>query len=176
MNTSYIALGSNIEPKIEYLNMAIALLINTNEIEVEKKSAIYETEPVGYQEQDQFLNMVIQVNTSLNPGELMDKCQRIERELGRKREIRWGPRTIDLDILTYNQENIESEHLIIPHPRIHERAFVLIPLAELDNQYILPNKQQSVSELLQLLPEQEKKGVVKWKPKTGEEESVHLEN
>lgn len=84
-------------------------------------SSIYETDPVGYTDQDLFLNMAAAVKTSLSPFELLDLTQRIEKELGRKRDIRWGPRTADLDILLYNRENIETEQLIVPHPRMHER-------------------------------------------------------
>ena len=103
-------------------------------------SSIYETEPVGYTEQPTFLNMVIKLETSFNAFELLAVTQKIENGLGRKREIHWGPRTIDLDILLYNNENIKSEHLIIPHPRMFERAFVMVPLFEIDNELLLQYK------------------------------------
>src|SRR5699024_4742896 len=96
-----------------------------------KESSIYETPPVGYTNQGHFLNMFIAVKTSLSAIKLLDVCQCIEQQLGRKREIRFGPRTIDLDILIYNEENIKTDRLIVPHPRMHERAFVLIPLVEI---------------------------------------------
>ena len=101
-------------------------------LSVEELSSIYETDPVGYTNQACFLNAVIKITTSLKSEELLQTCLFIESQLGRKREIRWGPRTLDLDILLYNQENIETESLIVPHPRMQERAFVIIPLMELD--------------------------------------------
>lgn len=94
-------------------------------------SSIYETAPVGYTDQADFLNVVISVATELDAHELLEACQGIEHELGRVRDIRWGPRTVDIDILLYNNDNIETESLIVPHPRMHERAFVLIPLLEI---------------------------------------------
>src|SRR5699024_9592520 len=100
-----------------------------------QESSIYETAPVGFIDQADFLNMVIEVETRLSPIELLDVCQEIELRLGRERVIRFGPRTIDLDILLYNQENLETERLSIPHVRMHERAFVLVPLAEIAHSY-----------------------------------------
>ena len=101
-------------------------------VDVLKISSLYETDPVGVTEQEAFLNMVVYLQTELSALELLKVCQDIERELNRKREIRWGPRTIDLDILLFNHDNMKTERLIIPHPRMHERAFVLVPLLELD--------------------------------------------
>jgi 2-amino-4-hydroxy-6-hydroxymethyldihydropteridine diphosphokinase len=129
-------------------------------------SSIYETDPVGYEDQDLFLNMVIEIQTGLTAMELLDLCLRTELELGRKREILWGPRTIDLDILTFNQENIENEKLIVPHPRMLERAFVLIPLLEIIHDSQLKISQLLVSSLEEL-PNQE--GVRIWKRKNGED-------
>lgn len=114
------------------LKQAVRLLTEHPQITVEKISSLYETEPVGYTEQDSFLNMVVYVKTGLSAFSLLDACQEVEERLERRRTIRWGPRTIDLDILLYNQDNMETERLIIPHPRMHERAFVLTPLLELN--------------------------------------------
>jgi 2-amino-4-hydroxy-6-hydroxymethyldihydropteridine diphosphokinase len=130
-------------------------------------SSIYETDPVGYENQEQFLNMAIQVSTALNPFELLDTCLEIELNLGRKRDIRWGPRTIDLDILLFNHENIETEKLIVPHPRMHERAFVLIPLLEIDSSIRLPKMERPLSSILEDIPDRE--GVRIWKRKNGED-------
>lgn len=94
-------------------------------------SSIYETAPVGYENQDDFLNMAVKITTSLRPEELLSLTQKIEQELGRTREVRWGPRTADLDILLYNRENIETEQLVVPHPRMYERLFVLVPMSEI---------------------------------------------
>ncbi|MGM9986980.1 MAG: 2-amino-4-hydroxy-6-hydroxymethyldihydropteridine diphosphokinase [Bacillaceae bacterium] len=131
MNKALIGLGSNIGNRLTYLKRAVELLHEHADIHVKNVSSLYETEPVGYTDQEAFLNMVVQIYTNLNPNELLAVTQSIELELGRERKIRWGPRTIDLDILAFNHENINSEKLIIPHPRIGERAFVLVPLKEL---------------------------------------------
>ncbi|WP_226038337.1 2-amino-4-hydroxy-6-hydroxymethyldihydropteridine diphosphokinase [Aquibacillus saliphilus] len=170
MITAYIALGSNIQPRHSFLLNAISQIDNHDEIKVTSKSQIYETEPVGLKEQENFLNMVVEVSTSLKPLQLLGYCQGIEKELGRKREIRWGPRTIDLDILLYNQENIKTEQLIVPHPRMHERAFVLIPLKDIDPMIIIPTVNKNVSVILDEATVEDKKGVIKWVPTTGEEE------
>lgn len=168
MNKVYLSLGSNIGNRLEYIHEAVQMLHNQEEIKVVNISSVYETDPVGYEEQALFLNIVIQVKTSLNPCSLLEQCQNIESELGRKRIIRWGPRTIDLDILLYNQENIVSEKLIIPHPRIEERAFVLVPLIEIAPDIKLPNKPILLKESLQLLRDRE--GVRVWKQrKNGED-------
>lgn len=103
-----------------------------------KMSSIYETAPVGYLNQDAFLNLVIRLETSLSPLSLLDTCQEIEQILQRERLIRWGPRTVDLDVLLYGQEQLTTERLIIPHPHMYERAFVLVPLRELMPALSLP--------------------------------------
>lgn len=132
MNKSYLSLGSNMGDRVGMLRQAVRLLKEHPAIEVMNISSLFETAPVGFTEQDAFLNMVVQLQTDLNAYELLEICQDIEQTLDRKREIRWGPRTIDLDILLYNQDEFETENLVIPHPRMHERAFVLVPLLELD--------------------------------------------
>lgn len=161
MNKVYIALGTNIEPRKKYLQQAIEQLNVLEEILLVKKSAIYETKPVGYMDQADFLNMVIEIKTSFTPIQLLDVCQSIERELGRKRTIRFGPRTIDLDILIYNHENIKSERLIVPHPRIDERAFVLVPLAEIAP-HVEINEGITVEQAKENLPKEDLFGVVKF--------------
>lgn len=131
MNQAFISIGSNIGERHLYLTKAIEALNSRVDTTVEKVSSIYETAPVGYTDQADFLNLVISIRTSLSPNHLLAVCQEIEKESGRERTIRWGPRTVDLDILLYNEVNIASEHLVIPHPRMAERAFVLIPLLEI---------------------------------------------
>jgi 2-amino-4-hydroxy-6-hydroxymethyldihydropteridine diphosphokinase len=126
----YLALGSNIGDRIRNLNDAVDQLAKTEGIEVINVSKIYETEPVGYLKQDKFLNMVILIGTDRKPLELLVELQKIEKELKRTREIHWGPRTIDIDILLYNEMEINLPELSIPHPRMNERAFVLIPLKD----------------------------------------------
>src|SRR5690606_2646857 len=124
-------IGSNIGDRLRHLQESVKALHSQEGIEVTAVSSIYETEPIGYIGQADFLNMAVELQTDLDPYALLNVCQQIEYDQGRKRLIRWGPRTIDLDILLYNNENIESENLIIPHPRMQERAFVLVPLFEI---------------------------------------------
>jgi 2-amino-4-hydroxy-6-hydroxymethyldihydropteridine diphosphokinase len=173
-NLAYIALGSNMGDRFEYLKKAIFLLNSHDEIRVVNTSSIYETDPVGFTDQAQFLNMAVQVITRLKPHELLDECLRIEEEFGRKREIRWGPRTLDLDILLYNQENIETEKLTIPHPRMSERAFVILPLLEMDPNLMLPTMEEPLESCLQSIPDKE--GVRIWKQKNGEDVFALIEN
>lgn len=170
-NLAYIALGSNIGDRYYFLKSAIDKLNDHSQIKVVNISSVYETDPVGYTEQDAFLNMVVSVMTGLQPHELLAECMRIELELGRKREKVWGPRTLDLDILLYNQENIETESLIIPHPRMKERAFVLVPLLE-----IASNLLSSWESNINIKELQEKEGVRLWKRKNGGDAFVPIEN
>ncbi|UJL46513.1 2-amino-4-hydroxy-6-hydroxymethyldihydropteridine diphosphokinase [Virgibacillus sp. NKC19-16] len=162
MNNAFIALGSNIEPRKEYLKVAIDTLSEDDSIFIRKKSSIYETAPVGYTDQSDFLNMVIEIDTSRTSYDLLRFCQKLEQKLGRDRKIRFGPRTIDLDILIYNQENSEIESLIIPHPRMHERAFVLIPLDEIAPGLIIPTWGKRVRDFLKELPASDIRDVTKW--------------
>lgn len=170
-NIAYIALGSNMGERSSYLKEAIEKLESSAVVSVLDHSSIYETEPVGYADQASFLNMVIKVTTSLKPLELLDVTQQIELQLGRKRELRWGPRTLDLDILLYNHENIESERLIVPHPRMFERAFVMIPLMELE-----PCLQGRENEPFNIDELPDKEGVHIWKRKNGEDAFALFEN
>ncbi|ARK21846.1 2-amino-4-hydroxy-6-hydroxymethyldihydropteridine diphosphokinase [Sporosarcina sp. P26b] len=132
MNNAYLSLGSNIGNRLEHLQQAVELLNENPSIKALKVSSVYETEPVGLTEQAKFLNIVVNLETTLEATELLSACQSIENKLGRMRKIRWGPRTVDLDILLYNEEHIQLEHLIIPHIRMQERAFVLVPLVEIN--------------------------------------------
>lgn len=165
MNEVFIGLGSNIEPRGQHLERAMELLENHDGIKIVNRSSIYETEPVDFTEQDKFLNMVIEIETSLSNLELLTYCQEIEVKLGRDREAQpfdKGPRTIDLDILLFNNENRDLDILRIPHPRMHERAFVLIPLHEIAPDRILPTSGKRIDELVERLSAREIKGVVKW--------------
>ncbi|WP_421382593.1 2-amino-4-hydroxy-6-hydroxymethyldihydropteridine diphosphokinase [Bacillus salacetis] len=171
---AYLSLGSNVGDREQYLKNAIKLLNQHHEIEVTRISSIYETDPVGFTEQGQFLNLVLEIKTSLPAEILLCQCLQVEKDLGREREFRWGPRTIDLDILLYNHENIETEELIVPHPRMHERAFVLVPLAELSQTLKHPKYNTPMSALLDEIPDKE--GVRLWKQISGEDVYVHLES
>ncbi|WP_078414581.1 2-amino-4-hydroxy-6-hydroxymethyldihydropteridine diphosphokinase [Priestia abyssalis] len=166
-NIAFISLGSNLGDRFQYLKEAVMQLNNHESVELINMSSIYETDPIGYEEQSAFLNMVVKICTSLSPVSLLTRLQEIEREHGRKRDIRWGPRTLDLDILLFNQENIETEQLEIPHPRMTERAFVMIPLFEVDHDVQIPNQAHSISSIIDSL--QDKEGVRVWKQKNGED-------
>ncbi|MHC0039289.1 2-amino-4-hydroxy-6-hydroxymethyldihydropteridine diphosphokinase [Pseudoneobacillus sp. C159] len=170
-NMAYIALGSNIPDRFKHLMGAIEFLEQHVKINVVKTSSIYETDPVGYTEQESFLNMVALVKTDLKPHDLLKECLKIEAALGRKREIRWGPRTVDLDILIYNQETINTEELIVPHPRMMERAFVLVPLLEIASDLSLPSIHD-----INILELQEKEGVRLWKRKSWDDAFAPIEN
>src|SRR5690554_4690072 len=125
-NIVYLSIGSNIGERIHYLKFAITALLKDVNISRLRMSSIYETVPIGYTKQDEFLNMVVEIYTTYKPVELLYVTKEIQNLAGRKKSIRWGPRTLDLDILLYNQENVEMEHLQIPHPRMFERGFVII--------------------------------------------------
>jgi len=127
----FLSLGSNLGDRENYLIEAVRKISEIDEIKITKISNIYETEPVGYLEQGKFLNMALKLYTELKPLKLLEHLQKVENILNRTREIRWGPRTIDIDILMIDDLEINLEELVIPHPRMFERAFVLIPLVEL---------------------------------------------
>ena len=171
MNLAYISLGSNIGDRLVFLQEAVGLLNETKQIEVLKVSSVYETAPVGYVDQAAFLNIVVELKTVFTPHELLSKCNEIEDLLGRKRVVRWGPRTVDLDILLYNEENMKTEDLIIPHPRMGERGFVLVPLMELNSNLIDPRTKQAFSNLVH----DQKEGVHLWRKFDGVDAFVHFE-
>ncbi|SET33606.1 2-amino-4-hydroxy-6-hydroxymethyldihydropteridinediphosphokinase [Natronincola peptidivorans] len=136
----YLGLGSNIDDKKEHIDNAIDLLQQHEAINVINTSSYYETDPVGYIHQDIFLNAVVEITTTLEPYNLLAYCNHIEETLKRKRIIRWGPRTIDVDILLFENYTTEDEKLTIPHPRMVERAFVMVPLYELAKDIIIHDK------------------------------------
>lgn len=128
---AYLGLGSNLGNKKLNIDRAVQLLQEHMQIIVTRVSSYYETEPVGYKEQDWFINAVVEIETSLDPYDLLKYCNQIEKELKRERIIRWGPRIIDVDILLYDNFRSDDRILTIPHPRMTERAFVMIPLLEI---------------------------------------------
>ena len=135
-NEVYLSLGSNIGDRKKYIQKAIEAIEKTDGIKVLKKSGLYETTPVGYLEQDLFLNAVIKIKTDLSAREILRIINKIEAELDRKREIRWGPRTIDIDILIFSDKKINEPDLIVPHKEMLNRLFVLVPLSEIyDGEY-----------------------------------------
>jgi len=156
MATVYIALGSNMDSPHSQLDSALAALSQHPRIELVATSNRYQTPPIGPQQPD-FINAAAQLSTDLSPLDLLDALQAIEQQQHRVRSIHWGPRTLDLDILLYDNFVIESERLTIPHPRMVERGFVLVPLADLDAQLALPSGET----VAQLLANCSQQGIVK---------------
>jgi 2-amino-4-hydroxy-6-hydroxymethyldihydropteridine diphosphokinase len=148
---AYVSLGSNIEPRLEYLKQAVKRL-SQPPLVLEKLAGLYETEAVGLEGQPRFLNTLARVRTELNPEDLLLHLQSLEKEAGKKVPFRWGPRTLDLDLVLMGDETSDTALLQLPHPRMHERSFVLIPLCEVDPQARHPRLGRSVSELLAALP------------------------
>lgn len=148
MPITYAGLGSNLGNKKENIQKALSLLNEIEGISVMRVSSFYETEPVGYEDQDWFINAVAQIETSFSPQKVLKIFKEVEQKLGREESIRWGPRKIDIDILFYDQLVYKSNDLEIPHPKLHERAFVLIPLAEINGELIHPIYNKSISDLL----------------------------
>ena len=139
MARAYVGLGANLGPKEVTILRAVDLLGAAEGVEVLELSRLRETEPVGVTEQPPFLNGAVALETSLRPRELLDVLLRVEQELGRERDReRWGPRTIDLDLLVYGDETVDEPGLSVPHPRLHERRFALEPLADLEPELEIP--------------------------------------
>jgi 2-amino-4-hydroxy-6-hydroxymethyldihydropteridine diphosphokinase len=149
MVRAFLGLGSNLGDRLANLAKAVELLGNRSGVVVLRSSRVYETEPVGPPQPD-YLNAVIEVQTSLAPHALLDAGHDVEREMGRERGERWGPRVIDVDVLTYGRQVIDEDGLQVPHPRMHERAFVLVPLLELDADPPLPGGRSAAT--LRLTP------------------------
>jgi GTP cyclohydrolase-4 len=155
----YLGLGANIGNRTQNFEKALDML--SQGAQVKQVSSFYETEPIGYSNQPQFLNAVCRISTSLSPEQLLALIKEIEATLGRKPSFRNAPRPIDIDILFYDEQIINSKELIIPHPRIEERAFVLIPLAELAPDMVNPANDKKVSEMLDNVEGRD--GVSLWK-------------
>ena len=146
MVTVYIGLGSNLGDRKQNLVQALELL--SKHMVVEQVSSIYETEPVGYEEQPLFLNAVCRISTELNPKRLLQLAKEIEIKLGRTPGLPNAPRPIDIDILFYGDEILSSKELTVPHPRLVERAFVLMPLAEIVPDLVHPGSGKAIKQLL----------------------------
>jgi 2-amino-4-hydroxy-6-hydroxymethyldihydropteridine diphosphokinase len=148
---AFVGLGSNLGDRESYLRRAIELLREEPGIDVVAVSTVRETEPVDYLDQPRFLNAAALVETALAPRALLGRLLAVELALGRRREgVRFGPRTIDLDLLLYGDESVEESGLVVPHPRLTERRFVLEPLYELDPDLVVPGRGR-VSDLLSAL-------------------------
>jgi len=145
-STCFIALGSNLGDRLQNLSFARERL--SEKVKILKSSSIYETEPWGVEDQPMFLNQVIEGKTTLGALELLKFLKQIERSLGRRKTYRYGPRLIDLDILLLGDAILETPNLVIPHPCMTERSFVLVPLADLAPDLIPPGSHQSIREML----------------------------
>ena len=139
MHKAIIALGSNLEDPCLQIQTAILSIERINGVEILNKSSLYETDPVGYLDQPNFINAVISVKCKQNAHQLFEQLQDIERKQKRQRSIKNGPRTIDLDLLLFDDKLINDEYLTIPHPRMHERDFVMLPLIEIEPNIIIPS-------------------------------------
>lgn len=139
MAAVYLSLGSNLGDRESNIRGALDLLARDSDIQVERVSSLYETAPVGLSEQPDFMNAAVLVETDLPPTELLRRLQRMESALGRDRYQHWGPRIIDLDILLYGDQSLDTAFLTIPHPRMMGRAFVMAPLAEIAPDLRLPD-------------------------------------
>lgn len=148
MTRAYVGLGANLGPREQTLRRAVELLAASRGVEVVAVSELRETEPVGVLDQPRFLNGAVALETALSPRELLARMLAIERELGRVRGgARWGPRTVDLDLLVFGAETVDEPGLRVPHPHLHERRFALEPLAEIDPELEIPGRGR-VSDLL----------------------------
>ena len=144
----YLALGTNLGDRPANLKQAIGAL--TPQLEVKAKSQVYETPPWGFEDQPKFLNQVIKANTYLDPEPLLKHLKRLEVALGRKESFPNGPRLIDMDILFYDDLVMEKPSLVLPHPRLHERGFVLLPLLEVAPNLVHPVHKKSVREMAEM--------------------------
>ena len=148
MSIAYLSLGSNLGDRIGFIQQAASLLGMTDRITIVRTSSFYETEPWGMNSDNWFVNAVIEIKTTLSPKDLLKECQKIETQLGRKREIKdYSDRTMDIDILFYNKDIINEENLTIPHKYLHLRAFTLVPLLELIPNFEHPVLHKTIAEI-----------------------------
>jgi 2-amino-4-hydroxy-6-hydroxymethyldihydropteridine diphosphokinase len=137
--TALLGLGSNLGDRLAMLQRAVDLLGARPGITPSRCSRVWETDPVGGPPQPDFLNVVLRVEVELTPHELLVSCQAVEAALGRVRDVRWGPRTVDIDVLLFDELAIDDPDLTVPHPRMHRRAFVLMPLLDVESDPLMPD-------------------------------------
>ena len=152
MSLVAISMGSNLGNRLSSLRKAI-LLLKKEGFNIIKTSDVFETPPFGVSNQPRFLNACLLIDTETNPADLLEKLKKIENEVGRVRRFRWGPREIDLDIIFYDEKVIDGPSLKVPHPHMHERPFVLIPLKQISPQWVHPILKKTVEQMTEDLPE-----------------------
>ena len=158
LHIAYISVGSNIGDKLENCHRGIRALAETGTSRVLAQSCIYITEPVDYEDQDWFINTMVKLETSHDPYQLLDQIEIIQRAAGRiKDSIRFGPRILDMDIILYDDRIIDSERLVVPHPRMHKRRFVLKPICDIDPSIIHPVLKKEMQSLLKCLGDDKQK-------------------
>ena len=158
MHIAYISAGSNLGDRLQNCLKGIAFLAGSDKSRVLAQSRIYMTEPVDYEAQDWFINMIVKLETALDPFQLLDQIETAQRVAGRKGDaIRYGPRTLDLDIIFFDDRIIDSERLVVPHPRMHQRRFVLKPICDIDPAIIHPHLKINMQSLLDRLGEDEQR-------------------
>ncbi len=157
MEEVLIGFGSNQGESRTICLQAMQMLEDHERVELVRLSRLYYTEPVGFRQQDWFLNGVALIQTSLCPDELLELTQQIEEHFGRTRTVHWGPRTLDLDILAFGRRQIRTPRLIVPHPRLHQRRFVLVPLDELVPRWRHPVLGQTPAQMLSRLEESDQR-------------------
>lgn len=150
----YLGIGANLDLRILHCYQAMYQLQKSASVHVIDRSSFYETEPFGYEEQNWFINLVLKIQTELSPRALLRLTQEIEKNLGKDTQFKWGPRTIDIDILLYEDERISEPDLIVPHPLLHLRKFVLHPLAEIAPDLRHPVLGKTMRELFHVCPDQ----------------------